>query len=309
MRAIEVDRHPSRATRQAIAGFVDEVSRQLGERPVSDHTWLATTADPAPPLAAVIARQVSPEITEAHAEPPIIGVALVTTTNDGQMLEVVVAPGVVDHTAVLSDLGETACELGRDRAGTLTWWIDDPPAEVVAVAAEHGLAPRRQLHELRRPLPTEWRSSVSTRAFRPGTDDDTWLTVNNRAFASHPEQGGWTRELLESRMAEAWFDPGGLRLYEVGDQLAGFCWTKIHDRGADRVGEIYVIGVDPSHQGAGLGRQLTLAGLDWLADHGATQAMLYVDAANLAAMRTYLRLGFEVARTRTALTTVQAMAH
>jgi mycothiol synthase len=60
------------------------------------------------------------------------------------------------------------------------------------------------------------------------------------------------------------------------------------------MGEIYVIGVDPDFQGDGLGKPLVVAGLDALTRRGARIGMLYVDAANPAAMRMYGDLGFEV---------------
>jgi mycothiol synthase len=81
-------------------------------------------------------------------------------------------------------------------------------------------------------------------------------------------------------------------------QLAAFCWTKVHDEMTPPVGEIYVIGVDPDLHGRGLGRELTLAGLDWISDHGITEAMLFVDGGNVTALRLYGRLGFETRRTR-----------
>ena len=48
-----------------------------------------------------------------------------------------------------------------------------------------------------------------------------------------------------------------------------------------------MIAVDPDFQGLGLGKQLTLAGLDSIARRGIAVAMLYVDADNTAGVRLY----------------------
>jgi mycothiol synthase len=82
---------------------------------------------------------------------------------------------------------------------------------------------------------------------------------------------------------------------EESGRLLGFHWTKVHN---ERLGEVYVVGVDPAAQGRGIGATLTLIGLHHLADRlsGDSQAtvMLYVEADNSAAVNTYRRLGFEV---------------
>jgi len=146
--------------------------------------------------------------------------------------------------------------------------------------------------------------AVSLRTFLPGQDEDDWLALNARAFASHPEQGRWTRADLAHREAAAWFDPDGFFLAERGGHLSGFHWTKIHETatgrdaagdssgGTEPVGEVYVVGVDPAEQGTGLGRALTLAGLRYLQDRGMPAVMLYVDGENAAAIRLYGSLGF-----------------
>ena len=115
------------------------------------------------------------------------------------------------------------------------------------------------------------------------------MTVNNRAFAGHHEQAGWTLDELRQRMRQPWFDADDLRLHERDGRLAAFCWTKRHDAA---LYEIYVIGVDPDYQGLGLGTQLTLAGLDHMVTRGASKALLYVAAENTTATRDVRATGF-----------------
>ena len=65
-------------------------------------------------------------------------------------------------------------------------------------------------------------------------------------------------------------------------------------------GEIYVIAVDPDFHGQGLGKQLTIAGLDSITARGVSNAILYVDAANTPAVALYEGLGFAVHKRRRA---------
>ncbi|MDH3681718.1 MAG: mycothiol synthase [Acidimicrobiia bacterium] len=166
-----------------------------------------------------------------------------------------------------------------------------------SLAESRDMTEFRALHQMRCPLPVD-AEPIPTRAF---TDDDLdeLVLVNNRAFASHPDQGGQTVETLTSTMSEPWFRADGLRIFERDGRIAGFCWTKIHRSppAATELGEIYVIGVDPDFHGQGLGVPMTAAGLDWLADQGIETGMLYVEADNVPAVRTYERLGFVVLRT------------
>ena len=178
--------------------------------------------------------------------------------------------------------------------GTVRRWVSQPTAEDDAAAERAGLRRERDLFQMRRPLPVGESYSIDVRAFVPGQDEKAWLEVNNRAFAAHPEQGAWEMEVLEAKKREPWFDPDGFLLHERDGRLAGFCWTKIHADHDPPLGEIFVIAVDPDFAGKGLGRELVLAGLDWLARRGLTVGMLYVDTSNTPAVRLYEKLGFEV---------------
>jgi mycothiol synthase len=177
------------------------------------------------------------------------------------------------------------------------WAHGDLPA-AAALARAEGFERFRALWQLRRPLsgsPGEplaqpaLPAGRTLRTFVPGQDEDEWLALNARAFAKHPEQGGWTRHDLDLRERESWFDPAGFFIADKDGVMTGFHWTKMHSPG---LGEVYVVGVDPAEQGSGLGRALTLAGLHHLRDRGADQAMLYVDEDNVPAIRMYEALGF-----------------
>ncbi|MBO0803662.1 MAG: mycothiol synthase [Nocardiopsaceae bacterium] len=255
---------------------------------------------------------------------------------------------------------------GADGRGIRVWAHGDLPA-AAGFAKANGFTRVRELWQMLLPpdvpvtepaLP----DGITLRTFQPGADEEAWLAVNRRAFAHHPEQGGWTRADLELRKAEPWFDPNGFFLAvrspsarpdstspAPGERLAGFHWTKVHPSGGTSggpgvspgehcppapdevrgpgvspgehcppapdevrgpgvspgehcppapdvvpgpIGEVYVVGVDPSEQGGGLGKALTLAGLAHLRARGLGEIMLYVDGDNAPAVRLYENLGF-----------------
>ena len=180
--------------------------------------------------------------------------------------------------------------------GPVFVWVSSPAAGDDDIALAAGLRLGRDLLQMRVGLPLDVpMPELAWRPFEPGTDDAAWLEVNNRAFDWHPEQGGWTADILDEHMSEPWFDPPGFLLHERDGRLAAFCWTKVHRDQDPPLGEIYAIAVDPDFHGAGLGRAITVAALDWLhRERGITIGMLYVDSANEPAVRLYERLGFTV---------------
>jgi mycothiol synthase len=180
-------------------------------------------------------------------------------------------------------------------------WAHGNLAPARATAAALGLVVVRELLQMRRPLTglpsVTVPDGVRITTYSGPADDAELLRVNNAAFAWHPEQSGWTEADIAERCDEPWFDPGGLFMaFDVHtDKLLGFHWTKVH---GEDLGEVYVVGVDPAAQGRSLGGTLTLVGLHHLADRLSEgehpTVMLYVEADNSAAVKTYQRLGFEV---------------
>jgi mycothiol synthase len=274
-----------------LGGLVTAAERADGHRPLSDHLWLDLVQGGREGYAGLVAWEPGHEHPVAYAQ--------LSRGNQSWALEIVVHP---HHRYEMSLIGpellSAAVDLvAREGGGHVHWWVFEPTAVHEGLAAAVGLVPGRRLHQMRRTLPVGLPVELTTRAFVPGQDEDAWLEVNNRAFRHHPEQGGWDRATLQTREHEAWFDPEGFRLYERDGRLAGFCWTKVHVDSTPVLGEIYVIAVDPAFHGLGLGRGLTLAGLDHLARQGVPVGMLYVDADNAAALKLYGQLGFEVHRT------------
>jgi mycothiol synthase len=210
---------------------------------------------------------------------------------------------------------ETAPETAPDpegeseaEAGTLQLWSHGHLDAARAFAVRDGYSSVRELWAMRRslrsdvdPLPdVRLPEGFSARHFVIGQDEDAWLRVNARAFADHPEQGRLTRHDLDRRIAEPWFDARGFILIEdtrgFAPVLAASHWTKVvpaeHPEVGPTAGEVYVVGVDPAYQGLGLGRVVTILGLAYLRGRGLTEATLYVDADNSAAIAVYSRLGF-----------------
>ena len=253
----------------------------------------ATACDGVAPVGDQVLRELPLDRTRhllAYADDVLVGYLNL----EPAMAEVVVAP-----TARRRGTGARLIRTALADADTRIWAHGNLPA-ARATAGSVGLVALRELWQMRRSLADlpAVPGGPAIRTYPGPTADDELLRVNNAAFAWHPEQGGWTHTDLYERRAEPWFDPGGLFLAYEGDRLLGFHWTKIHaaSQSEPELGEVYVVGVDPAAQGRGLGAALTLVGLHHLADKlGADgTVLLYVEADNTAAVKTYQRLGFEL---------------
>jgi len=279
------------------------------QRQVRELVAAATEFDGLAPVGEQVLRELGHERTDhLLARDPagdrVVGYLNLSPPRDASagMAELVVHPQARRH-GIGAAMGRAAL---AKTAGRNQFWAHGTLEPARATAAALGLVPVRELLQMRRslrdnPEPAPPAAGVRVRTYAGTADDAELLRVNNAAFATHPEQGGWTEADLAERRSEPWFDPSGLFLAfgdaagDRPDRLLGFHWTKVHlDRPG--LGEVYVVGVDPSAQGRGLGQLLTAVGVASLARRLAGSpeptVMLYVEADNRAAVRTYQRLGF-----------------
>ena len=287
----------------AVALLVERATEVDGVHPLSEHVVLHLR----------YGGDASARNILAYRGAALVGYAHLDTTDEvaGASAEL-----VVDPTHRGAGLGRHLVEaaLAGSTGGRLRLWAHGGHPAAASLAAAMGFTKVRELWQMRRLLRAElpaakWPAGVRVRTFVVGQDEDAWLALNARAFAAHPEQGAFDRADLDRRMGEPWFDPSGFFLAyrrnggaDSGELLIGFHWTKVHGgeggsdhqhgHGHDPIGEVYVVGVDPDAQGGGLGRALTLTGLEHLRERGLPQVLLYVEADNAAAIRVYEGLGF-----------------
>jgi mycothiol synthase len=284
---VEVKRRMGEAEIAALSRLFEAAAAADGHRALGEHKWLDLVQGGRAGFAGFIACETG--------RARVIGYAQVSRgTGRNWAIEYVVHPAWrTAEPGLRSDLVRAALdEIAQQGGGHVHLWVPKPTDVDDRVASEVGLRRGRDLFQMRRSLPADEHATITTRPFRPGEDEERWLEVNNSAFRTHPEQGAWTLETIRERESQPWFDPDGFLVYETGGELGGFCWTKIQEEEGETLGEIYVIAVAPSHQGEGLGRELVLAGLDYLSGKGIEAAMLYVDRDNESARALYRKLGF-----------------
>ena len=279
------------------------------QRSVRELVRAATESDGVAPVGEQVLRELGHDRTEhllvTGSQPgAIVGYLNLSLPRDGGagMAELVVHPRA-RRRGIGAAMGRAAV---AKTAGHNHFWAHGTLEPARATASALGLVAVRELVQMRRslrdipdsvpPVP-----GVQIRTYQGAADDAELLRVNNAAFAHHPEQSGWTEVELAERRSEPWFDPAGLFLAfgaphtDQAGRLLGFHWTKAH-LDQPGLGEVYIVGVDPSAQRRGLGQVLTAIGIQSLARRLAAApeptVMLYVESDNVAAVRTYERLGF-----------------
>jgi mycothiol synthase len=288
-----------------ILGLIAAAEEADGNPPLSEQTLVNLRTAGAGTDGLMVFATYASEGAVADGSEELAGVAVVSLPREGIPAADAVLELVVRPTYRSQGVGTSLARAVRAQGlPALKVWSHGNHDAAVELARNFGLRPVRELWRMRQTRAKLQESvpdivlpdGVALRAFQPGKDEQTWLDANRSAFAHHPEQGSTTLADLQARMAEDWFDPQGflLAVRESDGQLLGFHWTKVHPAVGVHppIGEVYVVGVTPAAQGMGLGKALTVAGIEYLHAKGLQAIMLYVDADNEAAVALYRRLGF-----------------
>ena len=233
----------------------------------------------------------------------LVGYAQLLLADELATAEVVVCP-TSRRRGIGRQLLSTVDGLARKAGATeLKLWAYGALPASEAIARSRGIALSRSLLQLELPLDdlpsTCLPAGYAIRTFDARRDKDAWLALHTDVFADHPENGTWSRDDLEARLRQPWFDAGDFLLAERDAQMVGFNWLKrVPEAPPDRPeGEIYIIGVGDSERGRGLGRSLALLGLHHLRAEGMKTCTLFVEADNAPALALYRSLGFSTRHT------------
>jgi mycothiol synthase len=135
--------------------------------------------------------------------------------------------------------------------------------------------------------PIDMAEGFSLRNFQTG-DDDKWAEIMTEAFGPFWNKTGFRR------LVKRHFSFAPERIFFACDHgvpvgsAGAFQWPGV----SHEIGYIHMVGIKKAYAGKGLGRNLTLACLNYFRNTGCRQAMLQTESYRLPAIKIYLRLGF-----------------
>jgi mycothiol synthase len=137
--------------------------------------------------------------------------------------------------------------------------------------------------------PPQLSAGYVLRTYRPG-DEEAWLEM-----LSAGEFGVWDRSRLDRLLAgeRAPMPREGIFFITQQDRPVGTASTFLYDGERGEHSELGWVAVHPMHRARGLALQACRAMLAFARDLGHAYTFLKTEEFRLAAIKTYLRLGFE----------------
>lgn len=131
---------------------------------------------------------------------------------------------------------------------------------------------------------------MSLRAWEPVFDSIKRVMASELYLEFYPD--GWRASQQTAVEDVCAADDMHVRVAVEDGQVIGFVAIKLHHE--SKLGEIYMIAVDPDAQRRGVGAALTSFAVEWMKEAGMTVAMVETgtDAGHGPARRTYERAGF-----------------
>jgi mycothiol synthase len=137
--------------------------------------------------------------------------------------------------------------------------------------------------------PLQLPDGYALRTYRDG-DETHWARIINAVGSL----GTWDESRVRRELTgRPQFDPEGL-FFVVSDATPVATACAWRDRlGEAEVGQLHMVAVAPEHQGRRLGTAASVAAVRYFEAHGFAAVYLLTDDVRLAAVRTYLDIGFE----------------
>ncbi len=126
------------------------------------------------------------------------------------------------------------------------------------------------------------------RTYQPG-DDAHWARIIASAFQTECSASVFQKEIAE----KAAFRPERVLFLTYGNMPVGTATAWLKEKFGSGAGYVHMVAITPEHTRKGLGKVLTAAVLRYFQRHGLRAAFLHTQRTRLAAIKTYLELGFE----------------
>lgn len=132
------------------------------------------------------------------------------------------------------------------------------------------------------------------RPFRPGKDEENWLTVRNAAFATlKGSETPLTSEGVKQLLTHSDYLEGGMFLLFDQKTPVGVIRGAHDEYEGVPIMNIGPVAILPEYQGRGLGRSLLRASLKFAKEKGYKRAILSVNGENERAQALYIQEGFK----------------